>query len=176
MVERFEHLAEFDAILEGDVEQQLPNDVREVLLDVILAWADLDMTTAFFVSLILGMTPDEGADKFGRKFIEEKLKKASKALNEQGKQKVASEICAIAQVYPKKAFLRKRIAHTRCAGVRRSDPNRIIFLPFEREGPAGNLAVEVLHISTFTDAIKWAKDTSKYLMEYVDKENFFEQK
>lgn len=174
MIGQFAPLSEADAIVAGDLERNLPDDVRKVLLDVILAWASLDMATGFFVASVCGLTPDEGADKFGRKEISDKLKRASKTLQNRGKEELASKVCEIADVYPDKALLRRRIAHSRCAGVRKSLPHRIIFLPFEREGPPGNLAVEIIDISKFADAARWAIDVHDYLMQHVDGAAFFE--
>lgn len=174
MTGQFALLSEAEAIVAGDLERNLPNDVREVLLDVILAWASLDMATAFFVASVCELTPDEGADKFGRKEIADKLKRASKALQTRGKEDLASKVREVAHIYPDKALLRRRIAHSRCAGVRKSLPNRIIFLPFEREGPRGNLAVEIIDISKFADAAKWAIEVHDYFMQHVDDAAFFE--
>jgi len=131
------------------------------------------MVTGFFVAQVLGLDPDEGADKFGRKEIAEKLKRASKALNERGAARAASKILEIADDYPQKSLLRRRIAHSKCAGVRKSIPSLVIFLPFEREGPPGHLAVEIIHISKFSEAAKWAEDVHDYLMQQVDEANFF---
>jgi hypothetical protein len=132
------------------------------------------MATAFFVALASGLNPDDGADKFGRKEIADKLKRAAKALEVRGKEKVAARVRKIADAYADKAFFRRRIAHSKCAGVRKSIPSRVVFLPFEREGPPGNLAVEVFHISKFVDAAKWAKKVHDYLMEQVDAGDFFQ--
>lgn len=173
MTGQFESLPEAEAILAGDLERKLPHAVREVLLDVILAWANLEMATGFFVAQVLGLTPDEGADKFGRKEIADKLKRASKALKDLGKVEVAAKVLEIANDYPEKALLRRRIAHSKCAGVRKSIPSRVVFLPFEREGPPGNLAVEIIHLSKFAEAAKWAEQVHEYLMQHVDGANFF---
>lgn len=173
MTDNFEHPLEMSALLGGDLDRKLPNQVREVLLDVILAWADLDMTTGFFVSQVTGMDPDSGAEKYGRKFIEDKLKKASRALSEKGHLSMAKSVLSIANEYPEKSLFRRRIAHSKCAGVRRTANNRIVFLPFEREGPPGHLAVEVIDVSQFVEAKEWAEQVSRQLIDYVDGEGFF---
>lgn len=173
MTGQFESLPEGEAILAGDLERKLPHEVREVLLDVILAWANLEMATGFFVAQVFGFNPDEGAEKFGRKEIADKLKRASKALKDLGKEEIASKVSEIAEDYPEKALLRRRIAHSKCAGVRKSIPSRVVFLPFEREGPPGNLAIEIIHISKFAEATKWAEQAHEYFMQHVDDANFF---
>lgn len=90
-----------------------------------------------------------------------------------GHPEVSTRILEIANDYPEKALLRRRIAHSKCAGVRKSVPSRIVFLPFEREGPPGNLAVEIIHLSKFIEAAKWAEQVHEYLMQHVDGTNFF---
>ncbi|MFU7527481.1 hypothetical protein [Qipengyuania sp. ASV99] len=160
-------------ILSGDLTREVPQEVRNVLLDVILIWASLDMATAFYLSSIKGLDPSEGANRYGRKEIAEKLKKAAKALFDEGKNDTASEIQKIAADYPDKAFYRKRIAHSRLVGVRASDSSRLVFLPFENEGPPGNLAMEVLSVELFSDAFRWAQAAHVFFMALVDQEGFF---
>ncbi|MBU0555637.1 MAG: hypothetical protein KKD64_13240 [Alphaproteobacteria bacterium] len=173
MTRKFEAIPDAEAIAEGDLERELPFAVREVLLDVILTWANLEMVTGFFVAQVLELNPDEGADKFGRKEIADKLKRASKALQEAGNLELAKQITEIANAYPEKALLRRRIAHSKCAGVRKSLPDRVVFLPYEREGPPEHLALEVIHISKFNDAVEWARDVHDHLLKYVDNAGFF---
>ena len=165
--------AESATILAGDLDRTLPQGVRDALLDVILAWADLDMATAFFVSAVTGLNPDEGADKYGRKIIAIKLEKAASILRDNGDACLASAVEKIADEYPSKALLRRRIAHCKLAGVRRSDHNRLIFMPFEREGPPGNLAIELFHLTKFAEATAWAKTTHDFLMKEVNARVFF---
>lgn len=153
---------ELQAILSGDIEPTLPPNVREGLLNVILAWANLDMATAFFVASVKGLNPDEGAEKFGRSEIADKLKKAANALEEQDNYPLAARVRKIADAYPQKALFRRRIAHTKCAGVIRSKPDRIIFLPFEREGPPGHLAIEVYDLEVMIEVAEWAKDAHDF--------------
>src|SRR6184192_1841618 len=100
---------EADAIIAGDLESSLPSEVREVLLDVVLAWANLDMATAFFVASVSDLNPDEGADKFGRKEIADKLKRAAAVLEQRGDDQFAVKIREIAAAYPAKALHRRRI-------------------------------------------------------------------
>jgi len=176
MLEEFLPHPEATAVLEGDIQRGLPPDIREVLLDVILAWANLDMATAFFVASLFGLSPDEGADKFGRKEIADKLRRASKALRESGNTNAAVKVGEIAEAYPDKALMRRRIAHSRCAGVRKSAPDRVIFLPFEREGPPGHLAVEIIHISKFAEAAAWADEAHTYFMQHADSAGFFNER
>ena len=164
---------EVDAILEGDLQAKLPQEVREAMLDVVLAWANLDMATAFFVSLVSELDPDDGAKKFGRKQIEEKLARAGKILAENKREELAEEVREIAESYQEKSFYRRRIAHSKCAGVRKTNPRRVVFLPYEQEGPPGNLAVEIFALDFFTEAITWARSAHDTLMKYVDDADYF---
>lgn len=170
----FALLPEAEAIITGDLERSLPSEAREVLLDVILAWANLDLATAFFVASVSGLNPDAGADRFGRKEIAEKLKRAVKALDERGEADVAARVREIADAYPDKSLLRRRIAHSKCAGVRKSLPSRFVFLPYEREGPAGHLAIEIIDMSQFIDAANWATEVHDYFIAYTDSAEFFD--
>ena len=160
-------------ILSGDLEPVLPPNVREAMLDVILAWANLDASTAFFAAALGDLNPDQGADRFKRSVIADKLKAAAKALEELDQKDAADLVRAIGEEYPDRALLRKRIAHSRCAGVKKSDPSRVVFLPYEREGPDGHLAVEVFPLERFASNVEWARGVHVNLMSYVDKVQFF---
>lgn len=166
--------SEIEAILSDDLQRELPEYIRSALLKVILEWAKLDMATAFFVSLVAGLTPDEGADRFGRKEIADKLNKAANKLRDDGNISTSHEVQKIADEYKDMAFIRRRIAHSKCAGVRKSMPDRIIFMPFEREGPPKNLAVEVIDVSRLNEAAAWAKRAHDYFLAHVDQAGFFE--
>lgn len=167
---------ETEALIAGDLEPNLPANVREVLLDVVLAWANLDMATAFFVASVSGLNPDEGADRFGRKEIADKLTRAAKALEKRGDASIVREVREVARVYPDKALYRRRIAHSKCAGVRKSNPSRLVFMPFEREGPQRHLAIEVFDLSLFAEAAAWARRVHDRFMEIVDRSGFFEDR
>jgi hypothetical protein len=165
---------ELEAILTGDLQPRLPSEVREVLLDVVLAWANLHVVTAFFLSSVTGLDPDDGARRYGRREIADKLKRASKALQEKGNGPLADRVQETADLYQEKSFYRRGIAHSKCAGVRKSDPTQLIFLPFEQEGPPGHLAMEVFNIELFQDAVEWAKSEHDFYLNQVDDAAFFE--
>jgi hypothetical protein len=164
---------EATAIVEGDIEPVLPADVREAMLNLILAFANLDGATAFLAASLSGLGIDKGAERFGRKIVADKLKAASKALSQAGRQQEARFIDEISADYVGRALIRKRIAHARCAGVRKSDATRVIFLPYEREGPAGHFAVEVHGIETIRSDAAWAEHVGNTIMAYVDATGFF---
>lgn len=166
---------EATAIVEGDIDCVIPPDVRHAMLDLVLAFADLDGATAFLAASLSGLGIDEGADRFGRKIVAEKLKAASKALLRGGREQEASFIDEISAEYVGRALIRKRIAHSRCVGVRKSDPSRVIFLPYEREGPVGHFAIEVHGIESIQSDTKWARHVGDTIMAYVDASGFFDE-
>lgn len=161
------------AVMKGDFDPELPSAVRDALLDVILAWADLDMVMAFLAAAVTGLDPSEGADRFGRKVIADKLKVISRAAAAAGAGHVAAALLRISDAYPDKALLRKRIAHARCAGVRKSDPEQVIFLPYERGEAANQLVVEIHHLQAFKAATAWARQVHDKCVSVIDSSGFF---
>lgn len=164
---------EAEAVADGDLNPVLPAEVREAMLDVILAWANLDAVTSFLAAAISGMDPDQGADSFGRKVIADKLKSMAKPLKAAGQTEGVETIERIAVEYSDRAYLRKRIAHSRCAGVRISNPDAVVFLPFERERPPGNLAIEIFDLAKFREATDWARTVHDHFLRIVDGADFF---
>ena len=166
--------SEAENILWGDLDPNLPAEVRASMLDLVLAFANLDGSVAFLASMIAGLNPREGADKLGRKTIGDKLKIAIKILKDQGREDDAAVLQTVKDQYPGRSALRNRIAHSRCAGVRRSDPTRVIFLPYEGEGPDDSLALEIYGPPAFEMDRKWAEEMHISFMQVVDRHDFFQ--
>ena len=167
--------SEAEILLKGDLNPLLPGGVREAMLDLILAFADLDSSVAFITAMTKGLNPREGADQLGRKSIGDKLKIAVSALKAGGRHADAAILQEVRDEYPDRSKLRNRIAHHRCAGVRKSDPSRVIFLPYEGEGPPNSLAVEVYGPQAFADDRLWAQQMHQAFMHIVDRHGFFSQ-
>ena len=88
------------ALIEGDLDPVIPSAAREAMLDLILAWADLDGSVAFLAAATSGLDPSQGAEKFGRKMIADKLKAAAKALKASGHDSDAARVQKIATNIP----------------------------------------------------------------------------
>lgn len=106
--------------------------------------------------------------------VGKKLKDAAKALRKCGQEEGAEIIDRLKEAFPPHAKLRNRVAHGRCIGTRRSSPNQIVFLPYEREGPPGHLAIEIYELERFEAATKFARKLHDILMRAVDEAGFFD--
>ena len=162
------------ALVEGDIDPVIPPAAREVMLDLVLAWANLDGSVAFLAAATGGLNPSQGAERFGRKVIADKLIAAAKSLKASGHDADAARVQRISDEYPDKAKLRRRVAHSRCAGVRRSDPSRVVFLPYETEGPDGHLAMEIYGLDAFAADTAWARRVHGVFLDAVDRLGFFD--
>jgi hypothetical protein len=163
------------AVLEGDLEPTLPPAVREVMLDLILAFANLDGSTAFFSATLNGLDPGEGANEYRRWSIAKKFKEAGKALRRVKRLDEAALLGKISQEYADRSEVRNRVAHSRCAGVRRSDPALIIFMPYEPEGPEKHLAIEAYRLQRLEADLEWARGMNRVLLTYVEASSFFDR-
>lgn len=163
------------AVLEGDLEPSLPPAVRETMLDLILAFANLDGSTAFFSAARNNLDPGEGADKYRRWPVARKFKEAAKALRRSGQIDEAALLLRISDDYADRSEVRNRVAHSRCLGVRRSDPTLIVFMPYENEGPARHLAVEGYRLARLEADLEWARGMNTALLAYVEASGFFDR-
>jgi hypothetical protein len=163
------------AILNGDLEPVLPPDVREVMLDLILAFANLDGSTAFFSASLNDLDPGEGAKKYRRWPIARKFKEAAKAMRRSERVDEAALLDRISEEYADRSEARNRVAHSRCLGVRRSDPMLIVFVPYEKEGPAKHLAIEGHRLARLKADLEWARGMNSTLLAYVKATGFFDR-
>lgn len=98
------------AVLNGDLDDFLPRRVRDILLNLILAWAKFDTAIAFLAASASGLNPDEGADKYGRSQLGQKLTATAKALREMGDHENAAIVDRLKEASPSFAKLRNRVA------------------------------------------------------------------
>jgi hypothetical protein len=137
---------------------------RDAMLDLILAWAKIDGSLGWFLSMLHGFDPAEGAIliedmKPGQIFAD-----ARKAIRQMaGGDQAAQKIKKMKLAYENYAPIRNRIAHSFCAGISTENADLIVFLVYSKEGDG--LAVEVDHIDTIKRATTYAKALDGYLWE-----------
>ena len=91
---------------------------RDAMLDLILAWGNLDGALGILLSTARGLPLDQGAAKFGRSSNPDKLEKLCQWLRKQpGGVVTAGKLEEHISFYRKYSEPRNCIAHSKCVGV-----------------------------------------------------------
>lgn len=153
----------------SDVTNDIDQETRDLISDLILAWARYDSLVTHWTFRSFGMGPDEGSILLGNMDTRTKLDRM-KALNTHfGITESASSIAALTKLHKIHVEVRNTICHKTCAGHSRSDPDRVIFANAKvYPGMPGKMLVELVHLNQIRDAIQFAKANADNISEVVD--------
>lgn len=141
-----------------------PNDIgileqrhRDAMLDLILAWGELDGALGILLSRFLDVALAEGADLIGRTPGSAKMAEIVKRLREaRGGDAAARTMKKHKKSYERYAKPRNCIAHSKCLGVWTRDPEFVVFAVFERV-EEDLLAIDRVPIEEMQRATRWGK-------------------
>ncbi len=98
------------------------------MLDLILVWASIDGALGALVAELRGISWAETADSVGRTRGSAKFQEAIRELKKHSKsQEPARKLKRIKKRYEKYSELRDHIAHSRCVGINKLEPDLIVF-------------------------------------------------
>ena len=140
-----------------DIEPGLEPQHRDAMLDLILAWGELDGALGMFLSRVLGVSLVEGAELIGRESGSAKLAKAVQILRQAPNAEGATRFLRKhKKMYERFSKPRNRIAHSNCIGVWARDRNFIAFAVFEKVDD-NSLALEAIPVQEMQRATRWGK-------------------
>jgi hypothetical protein len=145
---------------------------RETMLDLVLAWGELDGAISILVAASFGLDPTRGAILLGRASAPEKLLRLKRLYQALGDATTAKAVGDLRGEYEQHSAGRNLVAHSKCLGVRASDPDRIIFASFEVT-EATQLAIDDASIPAMLNAVAWAKAHVSQCLEFADRADFF---
>lgn len=144
------------------------------MLGLILDWARIDAGVSHLAAAAFAIDVTAGAIIFNRLSIDQRLKKIrdlQKALRKDDQVKALSKLL---KQFEKHATPRNLIAHATCAGVLKSDPNSLVFMPYEVHGGYGNLGLEIVHRQSIRQASRFAVHMTRVIGQMMDEVGFFE--
>jgi hypothetical protein len=112
-----------------DVDDKPAPDLRELILDLMLSWPELEYGLACWIAFALKVRPSEAAIMLGTANNRTKIDKL-KALYEHrgGDQQAVALLKQIAKEYKAFADVRNTIAHAMLLGTSKTNPNTAYFL------------------------------------------------
>lgn len=150
-----------------DIIRDLPDDVTIVIADLILQWARMDGLVSQWVITVFGMRLDTGAILLGNMDTRAKLDRLKK-LYAHHELSAAAEIGKLMKAHAEHVDVRNLVAHAACGGVRRSDPDRLIFAPVRaHQGKVGHMNVDLVHIEQIRAATSFACGAANDLMKLL---------
>ena len=151
-----------------DIIRELSDDVKIQIADLILQWARMDGLVSQWVIRVFGMGLDTGAILLGNMDTRTKLERIKK-LSAHHKLAATERIADLLKLHAGHVDVRNLLAHAVCGGVRKSDPNRLIFAPVRQlQGKVGHMIVDLVHVDQIIAATNFARGAADELVELLN--------
>lgn len=148
-------MATFDL---ADLDRQGLNRRHKIAIaECIIAWAHCESMFRAMLTAIEQRALDDGAKSYNRLQFTRGWSKLEAALNERGaSEAVLEKIKEHRKDFEEHVEARNMIAHAGCVGTRRSDPDYLVFAPFEAFGD-GELTINLQPIQVIENSTRWAR-------------------
>jgi len=103
------------------------------MLNLVLSWAELDGAISMMTAAYFGLDTTRATILLGKMSSPMKLLKLRRLQLAFGHTQIASKLKSIRANYEKGADLRNKIAHSKCIGSSRSDPDRVYLRRSKRD-------------------------------------------
>jgi len=150
----------------------LTNRAREVMLDLVLAWGELDGAISMLVAASFGLDTTRGSILLGRAAPPDKLLRLKRLYQAHGNAEMVKRVTDLRAAYEHHSAGRNLVAHSKCVGVRASNPEHVVFATFEVT-TKGELAIDEAPLSAMEHAIRWAKSHTKLCLKIADDAGLF---
>ena len=152
----------------SEIEPDLERRHRDVMLDLILAWAELDGALGMFLSRVLGVSLCHGAELIGRMSGSAKLAEVVKIIREvPNGADAARNLRRHKKYYERYSMPRNRIAHSNCVGIWTRNQDFIVFAAFEKVDD-NLLALYATPIQEMQRATRWGKAMTALALKIAD--------
>ena len=111
----------------SDVTSTIDQEARDLIVELILAWARFDSLVTQWTFRLFGMGPDEGSIFIGNMDTKSKLDKVKALFKHHGIKNSVDRIAELAKLAKVHADVRNSICHKTCGGHSKSNPDRLIF-------------------------------------------------
>lgn len=154
----------------SDVSNEIDEESRALVADLVLAWARYDSLVTQWTYRTFNMTADEGSIFIGNMDTRTKLERIKALYKHYGHKSSVEKVAELAKLHKDHADVRNTICHKTCGGHSKSDPDRLIFSngKIYPQMP-GRMLVELIHLDQIREAIAFAKGSSDWIGQIVDK-------
>ncbi|WP_339861409.1 hypothetical protein [Thalassospira alkalitolerans] len=153
------------SLTEDDIVEELQQHHRDALLDLVLVWGALDGALGILLADVVGLPLAIAAEKIGaipswKKFDE--LIKLIKTYPDS--ETVVKKLKRIKKTYEKYSGVRNQIAHSKCLGYYKHDPQYVLFAKFEKTAN-DQLAMDCIPLQQFAIATRWGQEMHGFAMQ-----------
>jgi hypothetical protein len=152
-----------------DLERVLTDIDKLIMMETILAWAELDTGISRLTLLVFGMDFDAGSILIGNMDLKTKVERI-KALCEHRGHAAAKEWAAkLIPAMQEHSISRNAVAHRKCVGRLISQPTRLVFMSAKHvKGYAGRFEMMAIDHSELTASAKFARKAAKEVGAMID--------
>ena len=152
----------------NEIEPDLERRHRDAMLDLVLAWGELDGALGMFLSRVLGVSLYHGAELFGRMPGSAKLAEVVKIIRDAPNgADAARKLRKHKKDYERYSIPRNRIAHSNCVGIWTRNKDIIVFAAFEKVDD-NLLALYATPIQEMQRATRWGKAMTALALKIAD--------
>lgn len=154
----------------SDVSNEIDEETRGLIADLILAWARYDSLVTQWTYRTFNMTADEGSIFIGNMDTRTKLERIKALYKHYGHTSSVEKVAELAKLSKPHTEVRNTICHKTCGGHSRSDPDRLVFSSgkiFPQK--PGVMLVELIHLDQIRSAIGFAKHNADMISKIVDR-------
>ena len=151
-----------------DIRRELDQRHRDAMLDLVLAWASLDVALGMLLSGVRGLPLHEGAEQIGVMGATAKLNEVYKAVRAvPGAAEAARKLKKHKKNYEIHAAPRNSVAHACCVGVSSTDADYVVFTAFKKFG-ADQLVCDAIPVQQMHRATVWGRAMRDLVMRMVN--------
>ncbi len=152
----------------NEIEPDLERRHRDAMLDLVLAWGELDGALGMFLSRVLGGPFIQGAELIGRAPGSAKLAEVVKIVRDAPNgADAARNLRKHKKNYERYSIPRNRIAHSKCVGIWTRNRDFIVFAAFEKVGDNA-LALDAIPIQEMQRATRWGRAMRDMALKLAD--------
>lgn len=153
-----------------NLERVITDADKFVMVETILAWADLDTGISHLTLLMFGLEHDAGSILIGNMDFKTKVERLKALHDHHGKSGAAASLGRLITSMRTFSASRNTVAHRKHVGRMKSDPTRLVFLSSKHvKGKPGHFEILCVDHSELIASAKFARDASAKVQIMIER-------
>jgi hypothetical protein len=153
----------------SDLDRFITDEDKFVMIETILAWADLDTGISRLTLLMFGLQEDAGSILIGNMDLKTKVERLKALHDHYGRSEGALSLGRLLKAMRSHSGSRNVIAHRKHVGRMKSEPKRLVFMSSKHvKGSIGSFEILCVHHSEFIASAAFARDASVKIAMMID--------
>jgi hypothetical protein len=152
----------------NDLDRTVSDADRLIMIETILAWADLDTGISRLILLVFGVEDDAGSILIGNMDLKTKVERIKMLYDHRGESADAASLAKLITTMKHFSVCRNSVAHRKLIGRLFSDPTRMVFLSARHIKHSTNQFEMVsIHHSELIESGKFARKASEKIHDLI---------